>query len=185
MYVDLSQSSTELLALRRALAQGQMSSGGAESAKVRLLLEDGAPYTHSIVSADVSPAAADDWIEGELLFSDVTIDQSTGMVSLRATFVNPDKILLPGMYVRAVLEEGVLETAMTVPQKAVMRDPRGRPYVYVLAAAEGDAYEVVSRPVEIDRNIGNTWLLKSGLNSGDKLVVEGHIKARPDSGRTF
>ncbi len=181
VYVDLSQSSTELLALRRALAQGQLRSGGADSAKVRLKLEDGTPYTRSIALS--GPEQAEDWIEGDLLFSDVTIDQSTGMVNLRARFENPHNVLLPGMYVRAVLEEGVLDNAVLAPQKAVMRDMRGRPYVYVLETRQDEhgeqTFAVASRPVEIDRNVGNSWLIRSGLDQGDRLLLEGHVKARP------
>lgn len=127
VYVDITQSSTELLKLQRARAEGLIKSSGPNSSKVKLLLEDGSPY------AFTNASGKQEWLEGDLLFSDVTIDQSTGAVTLRAKFKNEHNILLPGMYVRAVLEEGVKENAILVPQKTVNRDGRGRAQVYVLS----------------------------------------------------
>lgn len=187
VYVDVTYSSSELLNLRLALARGDLETGSPESARAKLRLENGALYKRLPANAGDHASEA---IEGDLLFSEVTIEQSTGVVAIRALFDNPDKILLPGMYVRAVVEEGTRDDAVLVPQKAVMRDTRGRPYVYVLtreasANAEnasplaGDSYYVAMRPVRIDRHYDNKWLLSDGLEPGDKLLVEGLQKVRP------
>lgn len=189
VYVDVTQSNTELLRLRRALAEGRMRSGGPDSAKVKLKLEDGSPYARSI--SENGP----DWIEGDLLFSDVTIEQSTGVVSLRAKFANDGNVLLPGMYVRAVIEEGILDQAVLIPQKALQRDTRGRSFVYVLgkenpkseeehggSQAEligDDFYYVSQRYVQIGRDYNNQWLIESGLEPGDILLVDGLQRSRP------
>lgn len=189
VYVDVTQSNAELLKLRRALAAGRLRSSGPDSARVRLVLEDGTPYAKNIVGMENGEDP--EWIEGTLLFSDVTIDQSTGAVTLRATFDNADNILLPGMYVRAVLEEGVHENALLIPQKTVMRDTRGNPFVYVLTRdkpeqAEGGSvslgdgeFFVSRRTVAIDRDHKNSWLVTEGLREGDLLLVDGQQKARP------
>ena len=189
VYVDVTQSNAELLKLRRSLAAGRLRSSGPDSAKVRLILEDGSPYASNI--AGVENGENPNWVEGTLLFSDVTIDQSTGAVTLRATFDNAHNILLPGMYVRAVLEEGVRENAVLVPQKTVMRDNRGTPYVYVLSkesdgaarenarTLDGSEYYVARRSITIDRDYQNNWLVTSGLSEGDLLLVDGQQKARP------
>ncbi len=188
VYVDLTQSNTELLKLRRSLAAGRLRSSGPDSAKVKLLLEDGSPYTANLTG--VENGGEPEWVEGTLLFSDVTIDQSTGAVALRAVFANPRNILLPGMYVRAVLEEGVRENALLVPQKTVMRDTRGEPYVYVLTRDAGEGrgetrrldgceYYVARRSVTIDRDYRNNWLVTAGLAEGDLLLVDGQQKIRP------
>lgn len=193
VYVDVTQSNTELLRLRRAFNAGQLSKSGPDSAKVKLKLEDGSAYARNI-----EEKGEPDWIKGELLFSDVTIEQSTGMVSLRARFDNHENILLPGMYVRAVIEEGVQESAILAPQKSVQRDTRGRPFVYVLSkehpvratGADGEQTETISiagagqyfvtqRMVEIARDYQNQWLIRSGLDAGDLLLVDGLQKARP------
>lgn len=187
VYVDVTQPNAEVLKLRRALAAGRLRSSGPDAAKVRLLLEDGSPYVANI--AGMEKGEDPQWIEGTLLFSDVTIDQSTGAVSLRATFDNPNNILLPNMYVRAVLEEGVRENAILAPQKTVMRDTRGNPFVYVLTrdgknengdpvSLGADEYVVVRRPVVVDRDYDNNWLVTSGLAEGDLLLVDGLQKAR-------
>ena len=187
VYVDVTQSSNELLKLRRSLAAGRIKSSGPDAAKVRLLLEDGSAYARNIVGMENGEEPQ--WAEGTLLFSEVTIDQSTGAVTLRATFDNPHNVLLPGMYVRAVLEEGVRENAVLVPQKTVMRDNRGNPYVYVLtreAKGENQAqttgngeYVVARRSITIDRDYRNNWLVTDGLQQGDLLLVDGQQKARP------
>jgi membrane fusion protein (multidrug efflux system) len=156
IFVDVTQSSTTVLRLKRALAGGQLIGG---TAKVRLLLEDGSAYPQ----------------QGRLKFSDVTVDQSTGAITLRAEFPNPQGDLLPGMYVRAVLEEGVLEQALLVPQPAVSRDGAGRPLAYVVDAAG----KLEQRSLVTDRAIGDQWLVSSGLKAGDRLVVSGQQKARP------
>lgn len=188
VYVDVTQSSTELLRLRRAFDAGRLRSSGPDSVKVKLLLEDNSPYARNATA--VEKGTEPEWIEGTLLFSEATIDQSTGAVTLRATFDNPGKVLLPGMYVRAVLEEGVRENAVLVPQKSVMRDTRGAPFVYVLRKeSSGDAvatqqladgdYYVVRRNITIDRDHKNNWLVTAGLAEGDLLLVDGLQKARP------
>ncbi len=156
IYVDITQSSSTVLALKRALAQGTLGSG---TAKVTLRLEDGSTYP----------------LEGKLKFTDVTVDQSTGAVTLRAEFPNPHAELLPGMYVRAVLAQAVAEQALLVPQPAVDRDSTGKPIAFVVAA-DG---KLEQRTLVTDRAIGDQWLVTSGLQAGDKLVVEGQHKARP------
>lgn len=156
IYVDITQSSSALLALKRALAQGTLGSG---TAKVTLRLEDGSTYP----------------LDGKLQFTDVTVDQSTGAVTLRAEFPNPHAELLPGMYVRAVLAQAVAEQALLVPQPAVSRDSTGKPIAFVVAA-DG---KLEQRTLVTDRAIGDQWLVTSGLQAGDKLVVEGQQKAQP------
>lgn len=175
VYVDVRQSSVQLLEIRQALSAGHLKSGGEDSAKVRLLLENGAPYRRP---------GSEEWLEGELLFSDVTVDESTGAVSLRARFDNPEGLLLPGMYVRAELIEGVVDNAVLIPQRCVTRDTRNRPQVFVLiplkdeSAASG-RYEVAARNVVIDRDHDGRWLLSGGLAEGDLLLVDGLQKVRP------
>ena len=174
VYVDVTQSSAQMLRLKRALASGALQSGGESAARVRLLLEDGTPYLRP---------GGDGWLEGNLLFSDISVDESTGSVSIRARFDNPEGLLLPGMYVRAVLVEGVMDAAVLVPQRAVTRDNRNRPQVYVLTPQDNpagkDAYQVTPRAVEIDRDHEGRWLLASGLAPGERLLVDGLQKVRP------
>ncbi|MDL2279263.1 efflux RND transporter periplasmic adaptor subunit [Desulfovibrio sp. OttesenSCG-928-G11] len=178
VYVDLTQSSSQLLRLRRALASGALTHGGADCARVRLYLEDGTPYVRK------NGSGQDEWIEGVLLFSDITVDESTGTVFLRARFDNPEGILLPGMYVRAELIEGVLEKAVLVPQKSVGRDARNRPQIFVLTPFAGtqtgdsDMFTVEARPVTIDRDYGHAWLIGAGLVPGELLVIDGINKVR-------
>lgn len=159
IYVDVTQSANELLRLQRRLKQGQLNSAGASSSRVQLILGDGTPY---------EPA-------GELQFRDVSVDPTTASVTLRMVFPNPDGVLLPGMYVRAVLTEGVNEAAIQIPQQAVARDPKGNPYVLVVNA-EG---KVDQRPLTLERAVGNQWLVSGGLATGERIVVEGLQKARP------
>ena len=124
------------------------------------MLEDGTAYSRS----------------GKLQFRDVTVDPATGSVVLRMVFPNPDATLLPGMFVRAIVEEGVLEQAILAPQQGVTRDPKGNASVMVVSA-EGKA---AVRTVVVDRAIGDRWLVTSGLADGDQLIVEGLQKIRPD-----
>ena len=159
IYVDVTQSSADLLRLRRELASGRLKSAGAEQARVKLLLEDGSAYP----------------LEGRLQFSEVSVDPTSGAVTLRAVFPNPKQQLLPGMYVRALLEEGVRENAILVPQQAVSRDPRGNA-VALVVAADGT---VQSRQLRADRAIGSQWLVSEGLAAGDRVIVEGLQRARP------
>ena len=175
VYVDIIQPSIQLVNIKKAMASGQLQSGGKESARVRLSLEDGAPYQQ--------PGAAE-WLEGELLFSDVTVDENTGAVSVRARFDNPEGLLLPGMYVRAQLVEGVVPEAILVPQRSVARDTRNLPQVFVLTplnkeGAPADHFAIAARSVVIDRDHQGRWLVSGGLNRGDRLLVEGLQKVRP------
>lgn len=159
IYVDVTQSSAELLRLRREMADGNIKSAGGKKAKVKLLLEDGTTYG----------------LEGTLEFSDVTVDQGTGTVTLRAIFPNPKHELLPGMYVRAVLSEGVRDDAMLAPQQAVSRDPKGNATALVVSA-DG---KVEQRVIVASRAIGDKWLVTDGLNPGDRVVVDGLFRIRP------
>jgi len=159
VYVDVTQSSIEMLRLKRDLASGHIMRDSVNQAKVGLVLEDGITYP----------------LQGVFKFSDVTIDQSTGSVTLRTVFPNPNQILLPGMYVRAVLEEGVIEQAIQVPQRGVTRDSAGN--ATALIVGTGDKVE--ARTLTVTRAIGDTWLVSDGLNPGDRLIVEGLQKVRP------
>ena len=156
IYVDVTQSSGTLLALKRSLENGRLKSG---TAAVRLVLEDGSVYPQA----------------GKLQFSEVTVDQNTSAVTLRAEFPNPRGDLLPGMYAKAVIEEGVIDQAVLVPQPAVSRDSTGKPVAFVVDA-DG---KLAQRALTTERAIGDQWLVGSGLKAGDRLVVEGQQKARP------
>ena len=158
VYVDITQSSQDLLRLRAQFTNGELRSA-AEEAPVRLKLENGAMYPH----------------EGRLQFTDVSVDESTGMVSLRALFPNPEHILLPGMYVRAVIAEGVDENALLVPQRALRRDPKGQ--ASVLLVDGGGKVDV--RLVDVGRTVGDSWQVLSGLKPGDRVIVEGGENVRP------
>ena len=158
IYVTITQSSTELLRLQQALASGKLTSAGKGQARVTLVTEDGQPYP----------------LPGKLLFSDVSVDESTGAVSMRAEFPNPQHALLPGMYVRARLEQGVREAAITVPQQAVVRGPDGASVMVV-----GADDKVLSQPVVADNVQGQNWVISSGLKGGERIVVEGFQKAKP------
>jgi membrane fusion protein (multidrug efflux system) len=126
---------------------------------VNLLLEDGSPYP----------------LQGRLEFSDVTVDQNTGSITVRAVFPNPNADLLPGMYVRAVLQEGVKDDAVLVPQQAVSRNGAGKPTAYVV----GPDHKLQLRVLETDRTVGDQWLVRSGLKPGEQLVVDGLSRAQP------
>jgi len=158
IYVDVVQSSAELLRLQKGVKQGELKQD-AGARRVKLVLEDGTPYPR----------------EGKLKFRDVTVDPTTGSVTLRMVFPNPDHVLLPGMYVRAVVEEGVREGAVLVPQQGVARDQRGEPYALV-AGADGKAEQ---RMLTLDRAIGDRWLVTKGLAAGDRVIVEGLQRVRP------
>ncbi len=162
IYVTITQSSTELLQLQKAMANGKLQragNGGSKSeAKVTLMTEDGQLYPHS----------------GKLLFSDVSVDESSGAVSMRAEFPNPNRTLLPGMYVRARLEQGVDNAAITVPQQAIVRSPEGSS-VWIV----GSDNKVQSQPVTATANQGQNWIVSSGLKGGERIIVEGFQKAKP------
>lgn len=159
IYVDVTQSSSEVLRLRRAMASGLLKRVGEGNAPVTLLLEDGSRYAH----------------EGQLQFSDITVEPSTGAVTLRALFPNPERLLLPNMYVRAVIEEGTRENAILVPQQAVTRDTKGEAIAMVVTA-DG---KVEARKLQTARTLGSDWLVDGGLKAGDRVVVEGLQRARP------
>jgi membrane fusion protein, multidrug efflux system len=159
IYVDVTQASAELLRLKRHLESGQLSSTGAGGRKVRILLEDGTPYPQ----------------EGTLQFRDITVDPATGSFALRIVVPNLNYLLLPGMFVRAVVQEGIAEQAILVPQQGVSRTPKGDPFVLVLDGAG----TVQLRPLTLNRAIGDQWLVSSGLNPGDQVIVEGMLKLRP------
>jgi len=159
MYVDVSQSTTELLRLKHSLEDGRLNQNGKNQNKVKLLIEDGTAYP----------------LEGTLQFRDVTVDPTTGSVILRAVFPNPEGILLPGMFVRAVVKEGISEQAIMIPQQAVSRDPKGNP----LALIVDDEGKVQKRMLRLDRAIGDQWLVISGLAPGDHVIVEGALRVRP------
>jgi membrane fusion protein, multidrug efflux system len=159
MYVDVSQSAAEMLRMKKNLASGLLKDGEKAQAKVTLLLEDGTPYP----------------LPGELQFSEVTVDQGTGSVILRAEFPNPEQTLLPGMFVRAVIPEGVNEQAILVPQRGVTRNPAGQAMVMVVGAED----KVEPRVIQVARTIGDSWLVSGGLKPGDRVILEGLQKARP------
>jgi membrane fusion protein (multidrug efflux system) len=159
LYVDLAQSSSEVMRLRRELESGKLQSAGAGRAKVALLFEDGTEYGEA----------------GSLQFSDVSVDPTTGSITLRALFPNPQRILLPGMFVRARLQEGVNPAALLVPQQAVSRDQKGQAIALVV---NGES-KVERRQLVTDRAVGDAWLVTQGLAAGDRVIVEGIQKVRP------
>ncbi|MBN9698379.1 MAG: efflux RND transporter periplasmic adaptor subunit [Zoogloea sp.] len=161
IYVDLTQSSADALRLKRAFEAGQLRRAGRNQAVVTLTLEDGSAYAR----------------EGRLQFTDITVNEGTGTVSLRAVFPNPSGELLPGMYVRAELQEGVADKAVLVPQRGVSRNVKGEPTALVVGAGN----KVELRVLELGRPVGSSWLVKAGLAEGDKVIVEGSQKARPNS----
>ena len=159
IYVDVTQSSANLLALQKNIAAGRLKSDVRGRTRVKLVLEDGTPYAS----------------EGTLKFSDISVDPSTGSFILRMVFPNPKHILLPGMYTRAVIEEGIVERAVLAPQEALSRDPKGNAYVLVVNP-EG---KVEQRMISADRAVGNKWFVSSGLKAGDRVIVQGLQKVRP------
>jgi len=158
IYVDIVQSSTQLLQLEQAVANGTLSRKMPSETKVTLILEDGTTYPQ----------------KGTLQFTDVTVDQTTGAVTLRALFPNSDGVLLPGMYVRAVVSEGVAPHAILAPQQGIIRDIRGLPTAWIVG--KNDKAEL--RDVTVSRAIGNDWLVTSGLEGGDRLIVQGTQKVQ-------
>ncbi len=159
IYVDVTQSSSDMLRLRKELADGQLQTVSAGAASVGLLLEDGTSYAHG----------------GTLKFSEVSVDEGTGSVTLRAQFPNPDHQILPGMFVRTKLDEGVKRDAILVPQQGITRDTTGTPVAWVVDA-DG---KVQLKQLAVDRTVGNTWLVRSGLNAGERVVTEGVQKLQP------
>ena len=159
MYVNIPQSSTQLLALRQAVTEGELDKDTPVVTNVSLWLENGMKYP----------------LTGKLQFTDVTVDTSTGAVTLRALFPNPHRVLLPGMYARAVVAEGVVLKAILAPQQGVIRDTRGQPTAWIVG--KNDKAEL--RMLQVSRSVGNDWLVSSGLRDGDRLIVEGTQTLRP------
>jgi len=159
IYVDVTQSSVDMLRLRRELAGGQLQRIGEGEARVGLVLEDGSTYVR----------------QGALKFSEVSVDEGTGSVTLRAEFPNPDHHLLPGMFVRAQLDEGVKDDAILVPQQGVSRDTTGKPVAWVVTPDN----KAQLKDISVARTVGNTWLVSSGLHAGDRVVTEGSQGLQP------
>ncbi len=159
IYVDVMQSTSEQLRLRRRLEGGLLQQSGADFKNVQLVLADGTKYP----------------LEGTLQFRDVSVDPTTGSVVLRMVFPNPKGDLLPGMFVRAIVKEGVNERAILIPQQVVSRDPKGNPIALVVNAEK----KVEQKMLTLERAIGNQWMVGSGLALGDRVIVEGAQKVRP------
>jgi membrane fusion protein, multidrug efflux system len=159
VYVDLTQSSLDGLKLRRDVQEGRLKTSGPNAAKVSLILEDGQTYAEP----------------GKLQFSDVTVDQTTGSVTIRAIFPNPNRVLLPGMFVRARIEEGVNENAMLVPQIGVTHNQKGDAVALIVGADN----KVAPRVLVTSGMKGSNWVVDSGLQPGDRVIVQGTEKVRP------
>ena len=159
IFVDVPQSTTDLLRLKRRIEEGHLDQSGKSQKSVSLILEDGKVYPQ----------------EGSLQFRDVTVDPTTGSVILRVVVPNPDRFLLPGMFVRAVMKEGTKENAILVPQQAVSRDSKGNPVALIVDAQD----KIQQRMLSLDRAIKDQWLVADGLVPGDRVVVEGRQKVRP------
>ena len=159
VYVDLTQSSLDGLKLRQDVQSGKLKTSGPGAAKVSLILEDGKTYSEP----------------GKLQFSDVTVDQATGSVTIRAIFPNKDRVLLPGMFVRARIEEGVNENAFLVPQIGVTHDPKGQAVALVVGADN----KVVPHQLTTSGTQGQDWIVEGGLQAGDRVIVQGVDKVRP------
>jgi membrane fusion protein (multidrug efflux system) len=158
IYVDVPQSTAETLRLQRLLNTGRINNDGTNANQVQLILEDGTKYP----------------LEGTLQFRDVSVDPTTASVVLRMVFPNPKGVLLPGMFVRTVVQEGV-DQAILIPQQAVSRDTKGNPAALIVNAAG----QVEPRLLSLDRAIGDQWLVATGLTPGDRVIVEGMLKVRP------
>lgn len=159
VYADFTQSASALLKLRKAMENGALTGSESGEAKVKLLMDDGNEYGH----------------DGRLLFLEAVVDATTGQVTLRGEFPNPDGDLLPGMYVRVLIEQGIEQNAIAVPQQAIQRSAGGDANVYVV----NEQNVVELKPVKVGRAVGDRWVVNSGLNAGDKVVVEGFQKIRP------
>lgn len=159
IYVDVSQSSSDLMRLRQAVSAGLLQKGQADQAPVTLTLDGSTQaYKHN----------------GQLQFADVTVDETTGAVQVRAVFPNPDKELYPGLFVRARVEQGVRENALLVPQRATVRLPDGSAAVWVVGADN----KVATRPIQATQAVGDAWLVNGGLQAGERIVIEGLQKIR-------
>lgn len=158
IYVDVTQSSNDFMRLKQSVEQGNLHKENTTS-NVELVMENGQTYP----------------LKGTLQFSDVTVDESTGSITLRAVFPNPQHTLLPGMFVRARIDEGVQPDAILIPQQGVSRTPRGDATVLIV----NEKSQVEARPVVASQAIGDKWLISEGLKSGDQVIVSGLQKARP------
>jgi membrane fusion protein (multidrug efflux system) len=161
VYLDITQSSSDLLKLRRAMDEGSIKSVAPGAASITLILDDGSRYAHP----------------GKLLFSDVSVDPTTGMVTLRGEIPNPENMLMPGMFARAELVQGVITNAITVPQRTVARGAAGSASVLVV----NEENKVEARPIEIYREIGSKVVVAGGVKPGEEIIVEGSQKAPPGS----
>ena len=161
IYVDVNQSSAELVALKRAIQEGNANSGGALTAEVSLKLDDGSTYP----------------LKGRLQFTGVTVDPATGAVQLRAIFPNPENLLLPGLYVRATINQGVDPHGILVPQNAVGHNQKGEPTALVI----DDKNIARLKVLKTGRAVDNQWQILEGLKAGDRLITEGLAKAMPDA----
>jgi membrane fusion protein (multidrug efflux system) len=161
VYFDFTQSSTEVLRLKRALEKKALESVAPGEARVTLMLEDGTVYQHA----------------GKLLFSDIAVDPTTGTITLRAEVPNPENLLMPGMFARAEIIEAVSANAITIPQRTVTRGAAGKSTVLVV----NDENKVEVRTIEVDRIVGNKVVVAKGLKPGERIVVEGSQKAPPGS----
>jgi membrane fusion protein (multidrug efflux system) len=159
IYVDVAQSATELQRLKRSLDAGRLKQSGGDHKKVDLILQDGTPYP----------------LEGTLQFRDITVDPTTGSVIIRAIFSNPNGVLLPGMFVRAMVQEGIAEQAILAPQQGVSRNSKGEPIALIV----DETGQVQQRRLTLDRAINDQWLVASGLSGGERLILEGMLKVRP------
>ena len=159
MYVDVTQSTSEILRLRRLLQEGQIDQYGKNQQKVGLIMGDGTEYPP----------------KGNLQFRDITVDPTTGSVVLRIVFPNPKGILLPGMFVRALVQEGINKQAILIPQQAVSRDPKGNPITLTVDSTG----KVEQRALTLDRALGDAWRVTAGLAPGDRVIVEGMLKVKP------
>ena len=159
IYVDVPESTTELLRLQRRLEEGRISRDGTNANQVQLILADGTKYS----------------LEGTLQFRDVSVDPTTASVIMRMVFPNPNGVLLPGMFVWAVVKEGIDAQAILIPQQAVSRDPKGNPVALVVDAAG----KVAQRMLSLDRAIGDQWLITTGLEPGERVIAEGMQKVQP------
>jgi membrane fusion protein (multidrug efflux system) len=159
IYVDLNQSSVQGLQLRRDIASGKVKVNGPGQAKVTVFLEDGTQYP----------------VQGALQFSDITVDQNTGSVTVRAIVPNPNSVLLPGMFVRARVDEGVDDNALLVPQTAVTHNPQGQATTLVVGADN----KVALRTIQATRTVGADWVVDGGLKEGEKVIVSGVQRVQP------
>ena len=159
IHFDFTQSSRDLIALKRAMDRGELARLDPATASAKLLLDDGTEYEHP----------------GEILFSEARVDETTGMVTLRAEFPNADRLLLPGMFARIRVVQAVRENVVTVPQRAVTRMQGGKASVLVV----DDTNLAQLKVIETDEVSGDKWVVRSGLDAGEKVIIEGHLKAKP------